>query len=203
MPGISQPGDFHWAITVSLVSLEIDNAQLLSCCFSFVETTDNFERPGPETIMILLWCLSVVRKSLFAFYFVKGNFLPFPLTCFLFFSFLSVFCFAFKGRHIKKWLLKFWNWKLRAPFRELTILLGGSYWLNLKWKWVAGCVLRVLLLVECAVMLPERTGQPLPNALKWSCCSRYTNNAISFFPEVKLSQLLYGLLPGALEPGEI
>ena len=133
----------------------------------------------------------------------KETFCPFPWLVFFFFSFLSVFCFACKGRHIKKWLLKFWNWKLRAPFRELTILLGGSYWLNLKWKWVAGCVLRVLLLVECAVMLPERTGQPLPNTLKWSCCSRYTNNAISFFPEVKLSQLLYGLLPGALEPGEI
>ena len=30
VPGISQPADFRQAITVSLVSLEIDNAQLLS-----------------------------------------------------------------------------------------------------------------------------------------------------------------------------
>lgn len=139
------------------------------------------------------FCLLLCERKLFAL----------SLDLFSFFSFLSVFFFALKGRHIKKWLLNFWNWKLRAPFRELTILLGGSYWLNLKWKWVAGCVLRVLLPVECAVMLPERTGQPLPNTLKWSCCSRYTNNAVSFFPEVKLSQLLYGLLPGAMEPGEI
>lgn len=52
-------------------------------------------------------------------------------------------------------------------------------------------MLLVLLPVECAVMLPERTGQPLLNTLKWSCYSRYTNNAISFFAEVKLSQLLF------------
>lgn len=63
-------------------------------------------------------------------------------------------------------------------------------------------MLLALLPVECAVTLPETTGRPLLNTLKWSCCSRYTNNAISFFPEVELSQLRYGLLPGAVEPGE-
>ena len=72
--------------------------------------------------------------------------------------------------------------------------------LTLKWKWwrPAPCA---PLLVECSVMLPEKTWQPLLRALKPSYGSRYTIT-ISFFPEVKLLQLLHGWLPGAMVSGE-